>query len=220
LRTDLRLHSTCAVLAILLGACEAPPLGDALQELRAERAAPVDPFSTDVLARGARELEARLGAPLRLLRIEASQHRVVFSVQDPRQPAHVDAYELRRGVLLAPQPVLLRDDTDLERQLFALSEVPLERVPELARAAVSAIALPEAELRSLTVHRKFSSSSMPPEMRQAMDAARERAGLTVEREEPPIPDGGIAVELSVDSPRRMGYVLADAGFAVVRTNVY
>jgi hypothetical protein len=206
-------------LTLLLAACDTAPLGQALAELRAQRAAPIDPFSTDVLARGALRLEEQLGAPLRLLRLEASEHRVVFSVQDPRQPANVDAYELRNGELLPPQPVQLRGDGDLEPYLFSLADVPLARVPELARAAVTAIGFADGEVRSLSVQRKFSS--VPAEMRAAIDAAKERAGIPVEPEPPPpIPDGGVAVELSVDSPRRRGYVLANAAFEVVRTNVY
>ena len=207
-----------SAVAVLAGCGEAGKVKDAVRVLQAHSGPPDRPFETDAVAKGARQLEEQLGGPVRVLNLEISDHGIVFQVQDPAQPANVDAYELRNGELLGPQPVQLMGDADLEASLYPLAEVPLDRVPELAKAAAAALALEGGKVSSMRVHRRFSA--IRPEMREALDRARRSAGIEPRVEKPDVPDGGVAVEIYVDSPRRKGYVLADGGnFEIVRQNV-
>jgi hypothetical protein len=190
-----------------------------LTELRAESGRAEDPFSTDVVARGAAELERTLGGPVQALSVEVSPQRILFSVQDPKKPANVDAYELRNGVLLAPQPVQLMGDGDLAANLFPLAGVPLARLSELVTTAAARSEIEGARIQSVTIRRKFSG--IPTDMRDQLARARRQAGMPEETPDPEqLPDGAIAVEMYLDSPRRRGYVLANGeDFAVVRVRL-
>ncbi len=203
--------------SLLLVACGSKIAEEAVAELKARHGEHEDPFTTDVVARGIRELESKLGAPLKLYDIEVSQHRIVFSVQDPAKPGNVDAYELKNGSLMPPQPVTLMNDTDVARAVFAPSDVPLERIPELAAAAPAKVGIEDGKVQTLSVRRKFSA--IPAEMQAALDRARASAGLETRATPPEIEDGGIAVEVYVDSPRRKGYALVNQRFEIVRTSV-
>jgi len=202
----------------LLGACGSKEVNEALNEIKAANAPPVDVFATDAVLKGAQDLERQLGAPVRALEIEMSPQRIVYQVQDPKKPENVDSYELKNGVLLPPQPVqLMLMGEPLDPKLYPLADVPLARIPELAKAALAALQIEDGKVLSMTVHRKFSG--IPADMQAALDRAHEAAGIkeTVDKDE--IPDGGLAVEIYVDSPRRKAYVLADGDFKVIRTSV-
>jgi hypothetical protein len=198
--------------------CGSKAVDEAMSELRARHSPPVDPFGTDAVAQAARQLEQRLGVPVRAFDVEIGTHRIVFSVQDPSKPGNVDAYELKNGVLMPPRPVQLMLMGDpLEPKLYPLAEVPLARIPELAKAALAALELEDGKVMSMTVHRKFSG--IPKEMQEALDRAHKSAGIEDKPDPKAIPDGGLAVEIYVDSPRRKAYVLADGDFEIVRTSV-
>ena len=167
---------------VLLAGCDAEKLNQAVDELHARHAKPVDPFATDAVAQAAAELEGKLGTPVRALDLEVSEHRIVFQVQDPAKPENVDAYELRNGELLGPQPVQLIGGGDLETNLYPLAEIPLARIPELAQAALAAMKLEGGKVSSLRVHRKLSF--IPPEVQAKIDASRRRAGIEAEAEDP------------------------------------
>jgi hypothetical protein len=217
-----RLLQSCAsalLLCLALVGCN--DAKQALTELRAESSAPVDPFASDAVARGAAELERTLGAPVQALSVEVTPHRILFSVQDPKMPDNVDAYELRNGVLLPPQPVQLMGGGDLAANLFPLAEVPLGRLPELCSTAAKSSGVEDGKVQSLTIRRKFSAlASMPgaAELQAAMERSRLEMGGPVATPDPEqLPEGAIGVELYVDGPRRRGFVLADGGdFAIVR----
>jgi len=201
-----------------LAACSSKDVNEALSEIKARHAPPVDPFTSDAVLQGAQDLERQLGSPVRVLEIEMSPQRIVYQVQDPKKPDNVDAYELKNGVLLPPKPVqLMLMGEPLDPKLYPLGDVPLARIPELSKAALAALNLEDAKVLSMTVHRKFSG--IPADMKAALARAHEAAGIkeTVDKDE--IPDGGLAVEIFVDSPRRHAYVLADGDFKVIRTSV-
>ena len=202
--------------SLLLAACGSKVAEEAVAELKARHGEHQDPFTTDVVARGVRELESKLGAPLKLFAIEVSQHKIVFSVQDPTKPGNVDAYELKNGVLMPPQPVLLMADTDVGRSVFEPGDVPLERIPELAAAAQAKVGIEEGKVHSLGVKRKFSA--IPADMRAALARASRSTGVDLQTGGD-VGDGGIAVELYVDSPRRKGYAIANQRFEIVRTSI-
>lgn len=201
-----------------LAGCGSKAVDEAMSEVRARNSAPVDPFATDAVAKGAQELERQLGGPVRAFQVEIGAQRIVYQVQDPKKPENVDAYELKNGVLMPPQPVQLMLLGDpLDPKLYPLAEVPLARIPELANAALAALNLEDGKVMSMTVRRKFSGVSA--EMQAALDKAHEAAGIEKTVDEDNVPEGGLAVEIYVDSPRRKAYVLADGDFKILRTDV-
>jgi hypothetical protein len=199
-------------------ACGSKAVDEAMREIQARHSAPVDPFGTDAVAKGAQELERQLGGPVRVLEVEMSPQRIVYQVQDPKKPENVDAYELKNGVLMPPQPVqLMLMGEPLDPKLYALAEVPLDRIPELAKAALAKLNIEDGKVTSMTVHRKFSG--IPADMQAALDRVHEQAGIAKTVDTENVPDGGLAVEIYVRSPRREAYVLADGDFKILRTNV-
>ena len=202
--------------SLLLVACGSKVAEEAVAELKARHSEHEDPFTTDVVARGLRDLEAKLGAPPKLFDIAVSQHQIVFSVQDPAKPGNVDAYELKNGILMPPQPVTLMGDTDVDRSVFAPSDVPLERIPELVAAAQAKVGIEDGRVHSLSVRRKFSA--IPAEMKAALARASQSTGVDMSMDGD-VGDGGIAVELYVDSARRKGYAIANQKFEILRTSI-
>ncbi len=203
-------------LTLPLAGCDKRIAG-ALREVAAKKSPSIDPFATDVVAQGARDLEARLGTPVMALDVAVAPHRVSFEVQDPTKPQNVDAYELKNGVLLDPQPVQLIGEGDVSASAYPLAQVHLERIPAFAREAVAALAFEDGKVMSLRIRRK--SSGMSAEMQKALEDTRRRIGMAMASPAPPIAEGQIQIEVYVDSPRRKGYVLADADFKIVRTDV-
>jgi hypothetical protein len=202
----------------VLAGCNSKQAEVVVSELRARNSPPVDPFGSDAVAQAAQQLEQQLGTPVRAFQVEIGLQRIVFSVQDPKKPENVDAYELKNGVLMPPQPVQLMLLGDpLEPKLYPLAEVPLARIPELAKAALAELNLEDGKVMSMTVRRKFSGISA--EMKAALDRAHKAAGIEDKPDPTAVPDGGLAVEIYVDSPRRKAYVLADGDFKILRTDV-
>lgn len=210
-----------AVALVLLAGCGGEPAG--LASVRAALGDPVDPFTTDAVERGAQALARELGAPVQALAVEVTPHHVLFSVQDPRNPANVDAWELRNGELLPPRPVQLTGGGDLAANLFPLAEVPLGRIPALSRAAAAETGIADAKVRSLTIRRRFSALASSPgaaEVQAAIERSRREVGLPAATPDPEqLPDGAVGVELYVDGPRRRGFVLASSRFDIVRVRV-
>ena len=206
---------TLTLSTILVGGC-GKHAKEMLKEIEARNAKPIDPFHTDAIAKAAAELEAQLGAPVRALDVEISNHHIVFQVQDPKKPENVDAYELRNGVFLAPRPVQLMGEGSLEANLYALAEVPLGDIPRLVEDALEAVELENGKVSSLRIHRRFSG--IPASAQAALEKLRRRAGTAAPKSD--MEEGAIAVEIYVDSPRRKGYALADERFEIVRTNLF
>ena len=216
--------SRCLLAAALVAAAACG--GDSAGPLAAVRAAmsePVDPFTTDAVLRGAQALERELGAPVQALAVEVMPHHVLFSVQDPKNPGNVDAWELRNGELLPPRPVQLTGGGDLAVNLFPLAAIPLDRLPELAKAAAAETGIAEGKVRSLTIRRRFSALAAMPgaaELQAAMERSRREVGLPAATPDPEqLPDGAVGVELYVDGPRRRGFVLASDRFEIVRVRL-
>ncbi len=122
---------------------------------------------------------------------------------------------MKNGVLLDPQPVQLIGEGDVSAAAFPLAQVHLERIPSFAREAVAVLSFEDGKVMSLRIHRK--SSGMSAEMQKAIEDSRRRIGIATPT--PPIAEGQIQIEAYVDSPRCKGYVLADADFKIVRTDV-
>lgn len=217
MRSMIRVHafvSSLVISAAVLAGCGKHGQ-DILKEIQARNSKPVDLFTTDAVAKAAAELESKLGAPVRALDVSINNGYIYFQVQDPKKPANVDAYEFHNGVLLGPKPVQLMGGGDLEANLFELAEVPLVRIPELTKAAIAALEIEDGRVASLEIHREFSEVS--PHARALMDETRRRSGLEVVK--PAFADGDIKVELSVMSPRRRGFVDANAKLEIVKTGL-
>lgn len=161
-----------------------------------------DLFETDLIARTARDVESRVGAPLRVLDLQAENGSLRLQVQDPAKPENVDQYELRDGRLAGPLPVQLLGPGDLEASLFPLAAVDLAGIPGFARAALTKLAIPDAKVTSLRIR-----VDDPP------GAIRKR--LQGEAAPP-----RIIVRLYADSARKKGMVDADAGFGILNSIVF
>jgi hypothetical protein len=201
-------------LTLPLAGCDKRIAG-ALREVAAKKSPPIDPFAADVVAQGARDLEARLGTAVMALDVEVTPRRVSFEVQDPTKAQNVDVYEVRNGVLLDPQPVQLIGEGDVSASAYPLAQIRLERIPSFAREAVAALAFEDGKVTSLRIHRK--NSGIPASVQKALEDSRRRMGIA--SPQPAIAEGQIQIEVYVDSPRRKGYVLANADFEIVRTDV-
>jgi hypothetical protein len=202
-------------LAVAFAGC-GKQMESVLKEVAAKHTPAEDPFSTDVVARGARDLEAQLGAPLQLLDLEITRHRIAFEAQDPAKPQNVDSYELKNGVLLAAKPVQLIGGDDVAGSVYPLASVRLEKIPEFTREAIAALGFEDAQVSSLRIRRKFSA--IPSNVLKTMAESRKRMGLPPLDKPGELADGEIEIGVYVDSPRRKGFVQANADFKILRTS--
>jgi hypothetical protein len=176
--------------------------GCKVDRLLPAKAEPAELFTTDVIARAALEVEARVGAPLRLLDLQAENGMIRFQVQDPKKPANVDQYEWRNGALAGPQPVKLIGGGTVEANLYPLAAVNLEKIPEFTRAAVAKLGIEDGKPTSIRVR-----------IDEPADAISRR--IRGERVEP-----RVTVRMYVDSQRRKGMVDGNARFEVVKSVVF
>lgn len=153
-----------------------------------------DPFTSTMIADGAAALERKLGAPVQALSVEISPYRITYSVQDPVKPDNVDAYELKNGLLLGPTPVQLSGNGSLGKNLFPLSDVALNHLPEFVVSAAAAVHIDDAKADSILIRREFSV--IPPQARAFMP------------KEDFSDDGAVRVTLYLSGARRRGYVVA------------
>lgn len=189
--------TTCLALFASTGCRQ---LGETLR--RPPKVATADLFETDLIARTVRELEAKVGAPLRLLDLAAENGSLRIQVQDPAKPGNVDQYELREGRLAGPLPVQLLGPGSLEASLFPSSAIDLARIPDFTRAALAKLAIPEATATSLRIR----VDDPPGAIRKRLhgEAAPPR----------------IVVRLYADSTRKKGMVDADAQLEIVNSIVF
>jgi len=69
----------------------------------------------------------------------STSSRAQLEAQDPAKPANVDAYEFTGASVSGPEPVKLTGDGSLEENLFAVTEVAWEKLPELFEQAKASI---------------------------------------------------------------------------------
>jgi succinyl-diaminopimelate desuccinylase len=132
------------------------------------------------LAPALAEVEERFDAQARVLTIEADQARLVVQVEEPRGTGRLVQYEYRRGELQGPHAVEVRGSGELSHNLFALGSVKLSALPDLLGAAVDKVDPQDGRVRGLVIRRNLPDSEE------------------------------IRVRVFVDSPRRDGYLDADA----------
>lgn len=84
----------------------------------------------------------KLGAEFKAMDITVwvqDNERAEANVQDPAKPANVDNYEFDGSKVGSPNPVKLSGDGDLESNLFMVTEVAWEKMPELFEIAKTEI---------------------------------------------------------------------------------
>jgi hypothetical protein len=137
-------------------------------------------LEAEPLARGMSALRASAGTPVRALELAILRDRIVLQAQHPGDRGRVVQYEYAGSTTAGPTPVELRGAGELEQNLFALDEVAVDRIPALAQVAVSRIDSADGEVTRVIV-------------RRALPAAER-----------------VEIRLFVKSPRRDGYLDADA----------
>lgn len=143
------LLALAASLAIGCGKSE-----DFLREAKSRSAPAADLFSSDAIAQGAKELEAKVGGSLRMLDLMAENGSVRFQYEVPGKKGEVDQYELRGGELLGPKPVQLIGGGSLEDNLFTLADADLACIPELGKRALAKLAIADAKVSSVRVRKE------------------------------------------------------------------
>lgn len=196
-------HPCCAIALFVLAALPVAgcrQLSAALQGAQ-QNAAP-DLFGSDLVARTVRDLEAKVGAPLQLLDLQAENGRIRVQVQDPKRPENVDQYELHDGTLDGPHPVQLLGPGNLAASLYSISEVDLTRIPAFTQAALGKLAFEDARPTSLRIRMEDPPGAIQRRLHGERVAAQ------------------ILVRFYADSARKKGMVDADAHFAILKSTVF
>jgi hypothetical protein len=115
-----------------------------------------------------------------VLRVEIHARKIVLQAEDPHAKGSIIQYVYAEGRVQEPQRASLRGRGELEQNLFPLSEVALESVPALVERAV-----------------------------RHVDASEGRADYVLIRRNLPESDD-VRIRVYVSSPRRSGYLDADA----------
>jgi len=91
------------------------------------------------LQRGLAALHKKLGKPIKALELLVYPDHLMLQVESPKQPDHVLQYEYRDGKVSDGVPVELQGSGKLSDNLYALDNIQLDAVPELARQAVQKV---------------------------------------------------------------------------------
>lgn len=137
-------------------------------------------YSTGVLQRALGQIRARVGESAPVLVLEVGSERATIQVESPARSGRVVQYEWFQDTLRGPIPVELRGSGTLEANLFPLSSVELEKLPELVREALNRIDREHGKVKRMVVRR-----SLPA-------------------------DEAVGIRVYVESPIRSSHVDADA----------
>lgn len=129
------------------------------------------------LATALGELRAKAGG--KLLRLEIRPTEVVMQAEDPSTPGAVLELRYRDGKVSEPEQATLRGKGQLADNLFDVSELKLDAVPELAREAVRRVDADNGAVELVLVRRALPESD------------------------------DVRIRVYVASPRQSGYVDAD-----------
>lgn len=151
---------------------------------------PVDLFSGNQARDMIAEVAAARGAdPLRILRTAIYPTYAFTQVQDPSILENVDEYGWRDGQLEEPAPVRLVGDGDLEANLFSDTEVRWKAIPTLIDGALGVTGIADGEVTHVIVQRNLPFSDQ------------------------------VVIRVYVNSPRKSGFIEADAQGNVLQVNV-
>lgn len=170
------------LLALALGGCEqrsdksGHSRSDAVASASQEMSGP-SLLSSDRLEPALEALQAKAGG--KLLRLEIRARELTLQAEDASSPGAVLELHYRDGKVSEPEHATLRGKGQLSDNLFELSELKLEAIPELAREAVRRIDAENGAVDMVLVRRNFPDSD------------------------------DVRLRVYVKSPRRDGYIDAD-----------
>lgn len=139
-----------------------------------------------VLARAMRDIEKTIGAsPAQLTGVDVYGEYVIVEAQDPRDPDHIDRYTWRNGVVEPREPVHLSGpQEDTVAKLYPSTAIQWGEVTDYVRAAERRV------LRAKPIRIEHPRASY----------------VDVGRSPYPEADGRVELRISIDGPRRSGYV--------------
>ena len=159
-----RIGGTVATLAVVFGmfglgaftsgCAESAPPGSSRSDAVAGNE-PVGPalFERVPLERFLRELTARVGSDARVLSVDLREHGATVQVEDRTHAGQVVEHELVGGSLAEARAAELRGSGNLAANVFPLSGVALQRVPELVTRAATEIDAAEGRVSRVLVRR-------------------------------------------------------------------
>lgn len=112
-------------------------------------------YSEDALERVSSEIRQRIGEAVSVLELELTQNRARLQVEAPTRPGNVVQYEWDGRELHGPIPVELRGSGALETNLFPLSAVDLEQIPDLVKTAVERVDKDHGTVARVVVRRNL-----------------------------------------------------------------
>lgn len=113
-------------------------------------------FSHERLAPALSALRAK--QPGKLLRLEIHPRELILQAEDASSPGSVVELHYRDGKVGEPEHATLRGKGQLSDNLFQLSDVKLDAIPELTRVAVQRVDAENGSADSIVVRRNLPES--------------------------------------------------------------
>ncbi|HKO53475.1 MAG TPA: hypothetical protein VJV79_37455, partial [Polyangiaceae bacterium] len=90
-----------------------------------------------------KQLSAAIGTPLKAVQVVIYPDRVALKAQDPKNPAHMDEYSYRAGVVSAPTPISMSSSElrDLGSELFDVNAIDYSKVPFMVRDTLDVVSV-------------------------------------------------------------------------------
>lgn len=115
-------------------------------------------YAGTALADAARELEARIGAPVEVLEVTVEPRWLTFKVQNPRLAGHIEQYRYDGTAWSGPVVVTIEDSPDLAADLFPLRDVNLASIPQLVHAAGKQVEIFDGQVAQVSIKRQLPYS--------------------------------------------------------------
>lgn len=151
---------------------------DAVRSASPARSSP-SLYTLEALESLMEQVQQRLGNAASVLMLEITPERATLQVESATRPGYVVQYEWEAGALRGPIPVELRGTGALGENLFPLSSLKVEQIPELARAAVARVDREHGRVERIVIRRNLPA------------------------------DEAVGIRVYVDSPIRSSHVDAD-----------
>jgi succinyl-diaminopimelate desuccinylase len=149
------LIASSVALGATLTACAESSPPSASRSDQVTGTAPVGPrlFERVPLEHFLETLTARVGRGARVLAFDLREHDAIVQVEDGTLPGHIAEHELKAGLLAGPRAAEIRGTGELAANLFPLSDVALERIPELVTRATTEIDPAQGKVTRVLVRR-------------------------------------------------------------------
>jgi succinyl-diaminopimelate desuccinylase len=116
-------------------------------------------FERQPLERLLTELRGRVGEDARALAVDVRERGAFVQVEDRAHPGRIIEYGIEKGAFAEPRSAELRGSGKLETNLFALSSVALERIPELVTRATTEIDAADGRVTRVLVRRHLPKTA-------------------------------------------------------------